>query len=96
MKLLTLHHAVKTVTGIDIHNKSRKDEVVLAKKLFIFFARDNLELIHKDIAEYINLDESTIRHHIKDACFLINHYKEIRVKHDKIKYVYSKMIDNLN
>lgn len=57
-----------------IKMKVRYQEVVDAKKVFIFFALCYLNLTSFQVADYLNMNRSTLSHHVHDIIDVVNTY----------------------
>lgn len=54
--------------------KARYQEIVDAKKVFIFFALCYLNLTSFQVADYLNMNRSTLSHHVHDIIDVVNTY----------------------
>jgi hypothetical protein len=61
-----------------IKMKVRYQEVVDAKKVFIFFALCYLNLTSFQVADYLNLNRSTLSHHVHDIIDVVNTYRKFQ------------------
>jgi hypothetical protein len=61
-----------------IKMKVRYQEVVDAKKVFIFFALCYLNLTSFQVADYLNMNRSTLSHHVHDIIDVVNTYAKFQ------------------
>ena len=76
-------------TKFNFRSKLRHQEIADAKTLFIFFAQLYLGLSSRTIAEYLDLDRSTLSHHCTKAILKINadaQYQQIAQSIDQYLY----------
>lgn len=58
--------------------KARYQEIVDAKKVFIFFALCYLNLTSFQVADYLNMNRSTLSHHVHDIIDVVNRYSKFQ------------------
>lgn len=58
--------------------KARYQEIVDAKKVFIFFALCYLNLTSFQVADYLNMNRSTLSHHVHDIIDVVNRYAKFQ------------------
>lgn len=58
--------------------KARYQEIVDAKKVFIFFALCYLNLTSFQVADYLNMNRSTLSHHVHDIIDVVNTYAKFQ------------------
>lgn len=74
-----------------ITSKVRFQEVIAAKRMFIFFATTYLHLNSTRIAKYLHMDRSTLSHHVYAAMDELDMYPHIRLKAIAIdNYLYDR------
>lgn len=66
---------VKEVTGIDIQTKSRKQEIVYAKKIYFHIARQK-GYSFQSIADKLNMNHATVIFHCYDTPYLLKQDKK--------------------
>lgn len=72
-----------------LKTKLRYQEIIQAKRMFIFFATTYLNLPSSTIAKYLNMERSTLSYHVHCCIDEIDYYKKFRVIADKIDaYLY--------
>ena len=82
---------IKDVTGIDIRDKSRKQEIVFAKKIYCHIARQK-GYIFKTIGDHVGINHATVIWHCNDAENLFsqdkmfyNNYLRVQGKPTEVK-----------
>ena len=65
-------------TRFAFSSNRRLQEVIDGKKMFIFFATAYLKLPSRMIADYLNLDRSTLSHHLYNAIAEIDRYLHVQ------------------
>ena len=80
---LILDEAAKTydVDRDKVFGRSRKQNIILAKRLFIYTLRNLFNLSLSEIAKLTNLHHSSIVYHYETADFNYKHYKEFKLKY---------------
>ena len=73
-ELIKLKSRILEVTGIDIATKSRKQEVVYAKKIYYSIARKK-GFTFEAIGSFINADHATALWHYRDTEYLLKQDK---------------------
>jgi hypothetical protein len=67
-----------------INNKNRQGPTIKAKRMFLFYLYNYIEIKHKDMKIYIkNLNHATSIHHVHKFRFEIDNYPEIKENFDK-------------
>ena len=109
MTMQYLRQYILDQTGIDVLNKSRKQPIPTAKKVFIKIARakcfdkSNIIPTYENIGEFLKLDHSTIQHHyntvltyeFKEYTFLRDIYYQFFKRTEKTAEDYQKEINQL-
>lgn len=72
-------------TNHTLRDKVRFQEVVAAKRMFIFFATVYLKLTSFRIAEYLDMNRSTLSHHIYAAIDELDTYSQVQLTAQKIE-----------
>lgn len=72
-------------TNHTLRDKVRFQELIAAKRMFIFFATVYLKLTSSMIAEYLNMNRSTLSHHIYAAMDELDTYSQVQVTAQKIE-----------
>ena len=65
-------------TRFAFSSNRRLQEVIDGKKMFIFFATAYFKLPSRMIADYLNLDRSTLSHHLYNAIAEIDRYPHVQ------------------
>jgi hypothetical protein len=68
-----------------LRDKVRFQELIAAKRMFIFFATVYLKLKSCTIAEYLGMDRSTLSHHIYAAMDELDTYSQVQFTAQKIE-----------
>ena len=66
---------IKDVTGVDIRTKKRQREIVYAKKIYCYVARQK-GYGFKVIGDQINIDHATVMWHCNDTEYLLKQDKQ--------------------
>lgn len=93
LELEGLEHEVAKYFPSDykITERVRFQEVIDAKRMFIFFATTYLHLTSSRIAKYLNMDRSTLSHHLYAAQDELDMYTQIQSKAVAIdNYLYDR------
>ena len=72
-------------TNHTLRDKVRFQELIAAKRMFIFFATVYLKLKSCTIAEYLGMDRSTLSHHIYAAMDELDTYSQVQLTAQKIE-----------
>jgi hypothetical protein len=72
-------------TNHTLRDKVRFQELIAAKRMFIFFATVYLKLTSFKIAEYLNMNRSTLSHHIYAAMDELDTYSQVQLTAQKIE-----------
>lgn len=74
-----------------LKSKLRYQEIIQAKRMFIFFATTYLNLQSATVAKYLNMERSTLSYHVHCCIDEIDYYKKFRDIADKIdEFLYEK------
>jgi hypothetical protein len=68
-----------------LRDKVRFQELIAAKRMFIFFATVYLKLTSSMIAEYLDMNRSTLSHHIYAAMDELDTYSQVQLTAQKIE-----------
>ena len=68
-----------------LRDKVRFQELIAAKRMFIFFATVYLKLTSSTIAEYLDMNRSTLSHHIYAAIDELDTYSQVQLTAQKIE-----------
>ena len=63
--LINIINAIKFVTGVDIKIKSREGHIIALRKIYYKIAKDETNLSLSKIGKEVNVDHSTVVHHLK-------------------------------
>jgi hypothetical protein len=72
-------------TNHTLRDKVRFQELIAAKRMFIFFATVYLKLTSSMIAEYLDMNRSTLSHHIYAAMDELDTYSQVQLTAQKIE-----------
>jgi len=72
-------------TNHSLRDKVRFQELIAAKRMFIFFATTYLKLTSSKIAEYLGMNRSTLSHHIYAAIDELDMYTQVQLTAQKIE-----------
>jgi hypothetical protein len=72
-------------TNHTLRDKVRFQELIAAKRMFIFFATVYLKLTSFKIAEYLDMNRSTLSHHIYAAMDELDTYSQVQLTAQKIE-----------
>jgi len=72
-------------TNHTLRDKVRFQELIAAKRMFIFFATTYLKLTSSKIAEYLGMNRSTLSHHIYAAIDELDMYTQVQLTAQKIE-----------
>jgi hypothetical protein len=72
-------------TNHTLRDKVRFQELIAAKRMFIFFATTYLKLTSSKIAEYLDMNRSTLSHHIYAAMDELDTYSQVQLTAQKIE-----------
>jgi adenine-specific DNA methylase len=72
-------------TNHTLRDKVRFQELIAAKRMFIFFATIYLKLTSFRIAEYLDMNRSTLSHHIYAAMDELDTYSQVQLTAQKIE-----------
>lgn len=72
-------------TNHTLRDKVRFQELIAAKRMFIFFATVYLKLTSFKIAEYLEMNRSTLSHHIYAAMDELDTYSQVQLTAQKIE-----------
>ena len=91
MTLESITEAIKYVTNIDILNeKSRHRDVVDARKMYGYIAKNYTLLTYQAIGDYIGKDHATIMHYNKETKALCETDKSFKRKLDIVLKILKK------
>mgnify|MGYP005993807127 CR=1 FL=1 len=79
-----IYNNVVNITGVEIKNKSRKRDIVYAKKIYCNLAREK-GYTFKAIGEFIGLNHATVVWHNNDTPYLLKQDKEFMDNYLKVK-----------
>ena len=76
-----IHNAKKDFI---LNNKNRYSSTIKAKRMFIYYLYNYIEIKHKDMRLYIkNLNHATSVHHVHKFRFELDNYLEVKQNFDK-------------
>jgi chromosomal replication initiation ATPase DnaA len=91
MTLESIIEAIKYVTHIDIHNeKSRHRDVVDARKMYGYIAKNYTLLTYQAIGDSIGKNHATIMHYNKETNDLCETDKTFKRKFDRVLNILKK------
>lgn len=79
-----IREIIETHFNLDISKKSRKRELIDAKKIYSLMCRKHTSAIFKTIGEEINQDHSTSLYQVSSGQNLLEYDRDFRLKYDAI------------